>query len=112
MVEDDLTLTSNFNIDLARLPLCFSNLLPHIYRVYNRLVFDKRADESFIEARNPYDGKQGWFKNQNNLLEPICSGWLKNKFGSSKVGAKTKIIFRNRLASRTHSSLRFGRHRT
>ena len=32
-VGDDLTLASNFLIDLARLPPCFRNLLLHIYRV-------------------------------------------------------------------------------
>ena len=31
----------------------------------------KRADKPFIKAPNPYEGKQGWLKNQNNLLEPI-----------------------------------------
>ena len=31
----------------------------------------ERADEPFIEASNSYDDKQGWLKNQNNLLEPI-----------------------------------------
>ena len=54
MVGDDLTLALNSKIALARLPPCFSNLLPHIYRVNHRLAFDKRADEPSIEARNPY----------------------------------------------------------
>ena len=30
MIGDDLPLTSKSKIDLARLQLCFSNLLPHI----------------------------------------------------------------------------------
>ena len=67
MIGDDLTLTSNCEIDLGRLPPWFSNLLPYIYRVKHRLAFYKRADEPFIEAPNPYDSKQGWLKNQNNL---------------------------------------------
>ena len=57
MIEDDLTLTSNIKIDLARLPLCCSNLLPHIYGVNHRLAFYKRADEPFIKAPNLHDGK-------------------------------------------------------
>ena len=32
---------------------------------------NKRADEPLIEVPKPYDGKQGWLKNQNNLSEPI-----------------------------------------
>ena len=43
----------------------------HIYGVNHRLAFDKRADEPFIKAPNPYDDKQGWLRNQNNLSEPI-----------------------------------------
>ena len=31
MVEDHLTLTLSSKIDLARLPLCFSDLIPHAY---------------------------------------------------------------------------------
>ena len=46
-------------------------LLPHIHRVNNRLDVYKRADEPFKEAPNAYDDKQGWLKNQNNLLERI-----------------------------------------
>ena len=30
----------------------------------------KRANEPLIETSNSYDDKQGWFKNQNYLLEP------------------------------------------
>ena len=71
MVGDNLTLTSDSKIDLARLPPSFSNLLPHIYRVNHRLVFYKRADDPFKEAPNPYDDKQGWLKTQNNFLERI-----------------------------------------
>ena len=41
VVGDDLTLTSNSEIDLARLPPCFSNLFPHIYGVNHRFAFDK-----------------------------------------------------------------------
>ena len=71
MVGDDLTLVLNSKIDLAGLPPCFSNLLPHICPVNHHLAFDKRADEPFMETPNSYDDKQGWLKNQNNLLEPI-----------------------------------------
>ena len=60
MVKDDLILTPNSKIDLARLPPCFGNLLSHMqYRANHRLAFYKRADEPFIEAPNPYDDKQG-----------------------------------------------------
>ena len=59
MVGDDLTLTSNSKIDLARLPPCFSNLVSHIYRVNHRLGFYKRAVGPFIKAPNPNDDKQG-----------------------------------------------------
>ena len=69
---DDLTLTSKSKIDLARLPPCFSNLLPHIYRVSHRLAFYKPADEPFVKSPNLYDDKQGWLKKQHNLYEPIC----------------------------------------
>ena len=55
---------------MARLLPRFSNLLPRI-RVNHRLAFYKRADKPFIEAPNPFENKQGWLKNQNNLLEPI-----------------------------------------
>ena len=71
MVGDDLTLTSNSKIDLARLPPCFSNLLPHEYLVNYSLAFHKRADEPFIETPNPYDDKQGKLKKPSNLLKPI-----------------------------------------
>ena len=72
MVEDDLILTSNSKIDLARLPPCVRNLLPHImFKVNHRFAFYKRADEPFIEAPNPCDNMQSWLKNQNNLLKPI-----------------------------------------
>ena len=71
MIGGNLTLTSNFKIDLARLPPCFGNFLSHIYRGNHHLALYKRADETFIEASNPYDGKQGWLKNHTNLLEAI-----------------------------------------
>ena len=63
MVGDDLTRTSNSEIDLAGLPQCFSNLLPHIYQFRLCLAFYKRADEQFIETTNHYDDQQGWLKN-------------------------------------------------
>ena len=44
-----------------------------MYRFNHRLAFYKQTDEPFLEVPNFYDDKQGWFKNQNNLLEPI---WL------------------------------------
>ena len=62
MVGDDLTLTSNSKIDLARFPPCFSIFLPYIYRVNHRLAFDKQVDEPFIAAPNLCDAKQGWLK--------------------------------------------------
>ena len=70
MVGDDLTLTSNFKVDLARFSPCFSNLLSYIHIVNHRLASInllnyERADEPFIEASNFYNGKQGWLKNQN-----------------------------------------------
>ena len=82
MVGDDLTLTSNFKIDLARFPPCFRNLLPYIYKVNHCLAFYKRVDELFIKAPNAYDNKQGWLKNQNNLLEPI---WQVGSFRRSAL---------------------------
>ena len=71
IIGDDLTLTSNSEFDLARLPPRFSNFPSHIYRVNYRLTFQNRVDEPFIKAPNPYDGKQGWLKNPNNVLKPI-----------------------------------------
>ena len=68
---DNLALTSNSKIDLARLPPSFRNLLPHIYRVNHGLAFYQRADEPFIEA-------------PNTVL-----------MATSKVGSKTKITFWN-----------------
>ena len=62
MVEDNLTLISNSKINLARLPPFFSNLLSHVYRVNHRPFVDKRADEPFIKAPNPYDDMQSWLK--------------------------------------------------
>ena len=57
-IGDYLTLTSNLKLDLARLPPCFGNLLPYISGVNHRLAFYNRAEETFIEAPNPYDGMQ------------------------------------------------------
>ena len=76
MVGNDLTLTSNSKMDLARLPSCFSNLIPHIqdYIINYRLAFYKQADEPFMEVPNPFDFKQGWLKNHNNLFEPSWQG--------------------------------------
>ena len=65
MVGDDLTLTSNSKIDLARLPPCIRNLLPQINRVNHCLAFYKRVDEPLIKATNPYEDKQGLLKTQN-----------------------------------------------
>ena len=70
-IGNDLILTSNFKIDLAKLLTCFSNVLPHVYKVIIALPCFKRADEPFIEAPTPYYDKQCLLKNQNNLLEPI-----------------------------------------
>ena len=52
MVGDNLTLTINSKIELARHLRWFSNLLPQIYIVNHRVAFDKQADEPFIEAPN------------------------------------------------------------
>ena len=71
MVGDYLTLRSNSKIDLATLPPCFSNFLPHIYRVNHRPAFYRRAGEPFIEA-------------------PIF-------MMTSKIGSKTKTTFWNRF---------------
>ena len=70
MVENDLTITSNSKTDLARFPPCFTNLLPHIYKVNNHgLAFYKRVGETIIiDAPNPYDKKPGWLKNQNKFF--------------------------------------------
>ena len=87
MVGDDLTLTSNSKIDLTRRQPCFANLLPRICRVNHRLASYQQANELFTKPPNPYDHKRGRLKNQNKFLELM---WL----------------------SRTHSSQRFGRHRT
>ena len=77
MVGDNLILASNSEINLGRLPPCAGNLLPYIYRVNHRLAFDKRADEPFIEAPNPYDDKQDWLKDLNTpLAGPIFTSAL------------------------------------
>ena len=81
-VGDDLTLTVTSKIDLTRLSPCFSKLLPHIYRANHHLVFYKRADESFIEALNPYEDELDWLKNQNSLLGAI---WRVELFLSSAL---------------------------
>ena len=57
-IGDYLTLTSNLKLDLARLPPCFGNLLLCIFGVNHRLAFYNRAEETYIEAPNPYEGKQ------------------------------------------------------
>ena len=62
MVGDNLILTSNSKIDLARLPPSFRDLLLHIYRVNHGLAFYQRADEPFIEAPSTYGDKQGCSK--------------------------------------------------
>ena len=85
ITEDDLNLTLNYKIDLARLTPCLSNLLPQINRYY-RLAFHKLADEPFAEAQNLYDEKQ-------------------------RLAQKPKELFGTDLVSRTHSSQRFDRNR-
>ena len=70
MVGDNLTLRLNSKIDLPRLLLALVICIL-TYAVNHCLAFDKRADEPFIEAPNPYDEKQGWLKNQNSLLKQI-----------------------------------------
>ena len=94
MVGDNLILTSNSKIDLARLPPSFRDLLPQIYRVNHGLAFYQRADELFIEAPSTYGVKQGWLKNQNNLLEPI---W---QVGSFLPSALVHILGRVRAKTR------------
>jgi len=71
MARDSQSWSTNSCIDLSRLPPCFGDLVAHIYRVNHRLAFYKRAHTPIIEAPNPFDEKQGWIKNQNQLLEPI-----------------------------------------
>ena len=60
-------------VDLSKLPPCFDNLLPHIYRINYCLAIYKRADQPIEEAPKPFDEKQGWIKNEEGLLEPIWS---------------------------------------
>ena len=45
--------------------LTYTELISH------QLAFNKRAGEKFIDAPNSHDDKQGWIKNQNNVLKSI-----------------------------------------
>ena len=73
MVGEDQSLNLKSAVDLSKLPPCFDNLLPHIYRTNYRLAIYKRADQPIVEAPKPFDEKQGWIKNEEGLLEPIWS---------------------------------------
>lgn len=73
MVGDDEQLTMKSKVDLARLPPCKRNLIPHVQRVNHRLANYKRANQATFWRPKPSDEGQGWEKNENGVLEPLWS---------------------------------------
>lgn len=73
MVGEDEELTTKSKVDLARLPPCKDNLVPHIYRVNHRLATYKRADQGIFWCPKPHEPEQGWEKTEEGTLEPIWS---------------------------------------
>lgn len=73
MVGDDERLSIKSKVDLARLPPCKKNLIPHVHRVNHRLANYKRANQATYWRPNPSDEAQGWEKNTHGVLEPVWS---------------------------------------
>ena len=73
MVGEDKQLTTKSKVDLARLPPCRDNLVPHIGRVNHRLAIYKQADKPIFWCPKPCDPAQGWEKNDEGILEPLWS---------------------------------------
>ncbi|KAG1695541.1 snRNA-activating protein complex subunit 4 [Nymphon striatum] len=48
----------------------------HISRVNHRLAIYKRADIPIFWSPKPYDPEQGWERNDEGVLEPVCN-WTK-----------------------------------
>ena len=73
MVGDDERLTIKSKVDLACLPPCKKNLIPHVHRVNHRLANYKRANQATYWRPKPSDEGQGWEKNVHGVLEPVWS---------------------------------------
>lgn len=73
MVGDDEQLTIKSKVDLARLPPCKNNLIPHVHRVNHRLANYKRANQATFWHPKPSDEGQGWEKTTHGILEPVWS---------------------------------------
>ena len=68
MIGSNERLTSQFKVDLSRLPPCRDCLIPHIQRVNHQLVLVQRANLPTQWSLKPYDLEYGWQK-VNNVLE-------------------------------------------
>ena len=73
MVGEDEKLTIKSKVDLARLPPCKNNLIPHVGRVNYRLAIYKRANQPRFWQPKPCDDGQQWVKNEDGFLEPVWS---------------------------------------
>ena len=73
MVGEDERLTTKSKVDLARLPPCKNNLIPHVGRVNYRLAIYKRANQPCFWRPKPYDNGQQWVKTEEGFLEPVWS---------------------------------------
>lgn len=73
MVGEDEKLITKSKTDLARLPPCRNNLIPHIGWVNYRLANYKRANQPQFDKPKPHDDGQGWMLTEEGVLEPLWS---------------------------------------
>ena len=73
MVGEDERLTTKSKVDLARLPPCKNNLIPHVGWVNYRLAIYKHANQPCFWRPKPYDNGQQWVKTEEGFLEPVWS---------------------------------------
>ena len=73
MVGEDESLTTKSKVNLARLPPCNNNLVPHVGRVNYRLAIYKHANQPCFWRPEPYDNGQQRVKTEEGFLEPVWS---------------------------------------
>ena len=73
MLGENEELTIRSKVDLARLPPCKDNFIPHVWRVNYRLAnYKKKLNRRYFGAPIPPIQAQGWEKTEGGILEP---GW-------------------------------------
>ena len=75
MVGEDNLLTIKSKIDLIKLPPAEESLKPHIYCVNHHVAMYKRASELIYWTPKIWDKNEGWVKNDNGVLDPVCFLW-------------------------------------